>query len=72
MDPTAPFDTFTLGPHIDDMMPIDDTAAHMAATPHIGGMGMGGAPHIGSMGMGASHIGGMGAGGMGMGGAGHP
>jgi hypothetical protein len=56
MDPTAPFDTFTLGPHIDDMMPIDDTAAH------IGGMGMGG-PHIGGMGMGG--------GGMGMGGAGH-
>ena len=68
MDPTAPFDTFTLGPHIDDMMPIDDTAAHMAATPHIGGMGMGG-PHIGGMGR-APHIGG--AGGMGMGGAGHP
>ncbi|MGZ5395640.1 MAG: hypothetical protein ACXWEI_09300 [Mycobacterium sp.] len=52
MDPTAPFDSFTLGPHIDDMMPIDDTAAHMAATPHIGGTGMGG------MGMGgaAGHI----------------
>ena len=69
MDPSTPFDTFTLGPHIDDMMPIDDTAAH------IGGMGMG-AGHIGGMGMSAGHIGGMGmgaghVGGMGMGGAGH-
>jgi hypothetical protein len=36
-----PFDTFTGGPHIDDMPPIDDT-------PHIPtGMGMAGMPgHI--------------------------
>jgi hypothetical protein len=43
MAPNAPFDTYTLGPHIDDMMPIDDTAAAM---PSMGGMGVGGAGHI--------------------------
>jgi|GEM_PF-2286153 len=49
----APFDTFTLGPHIDDMMPMDDTAMHMAEMGHLG-MGHIGMGHIG--GMGSGHI----------------
>ena len=50
VDPSAPFDTYTLGPHIDDMPPIDDTPhipvmPHIPTAPHIGG-GMGMPGHI--------------------------